>query len=129
MRDCGDGAVDFRAILPILAEATPDLHLSIENPTSAMASQMIQIFDPVWLAAHPDLTVEEFAAFIEMVAACERRVARGEVSDPAAYEAAPFGYAEAVGYIIDSAAHLRGLIAELGLPRRRGHEALAGGAG
>jgi hypothetical protein len=108
--------VDFRAILPILADARADLNLSIENPTAMMPVQAIPIFDPRWSAAHPDLSVEEFAAFVELVAACEQRVASGELIDLETYQRLPFGYAEAVGYIADSAAYLRGLIDELGLP-------------
>jgi sugar phosphate isomerase/epimerase len=115
-RTCGQGAVDFRAILPILAAARPDLTLSIENPTSAPPIQTIPVFDPAWLAAHPDLTPAELAAFFRVVAARERRIASGEIDDPETYQARPFGHAEAVAYITDSAAYLRGLIAELGLP-------------
>ena len=115
VRPCGQGAVDFRAILPILAAAWPHLTLSIENPTSMLPLQTIQIFDPVWLAAHPDLTLEEYASYIRLVRDCEGRVARGEITDPMAYQALPFGYWEAVSYIRESAAHLRALIAELGL--------------
>ena len=33
-RPCGEGVVDFSAILPILARSKPDLHLSIENDES-----------------------------------------------------------------------------------------------
>ncbi len=51
-----------------------------------------------------------------MVTACERRIARGEIVDPETYQAQPFGAAEAVGSIIASAAHLRGLLAVLDLP-------------
>jgi sugar phosphate isomerase/epimerase len=116
VRPCGQGAVDFRAILPILAAANPGLNLSIENPTAHLPLQTIQLFDPVWLAAHPDLAVDEFAAYIELVVDCERRVARGEIIAPDAYQAAPFGYAEAVGYIKESAAYVRGLMVEMGLP-------------
>jgi sugar phosphate isomerase/epimerase len=115
-RPCGHGAVDFRAILPILAAARPDLTLSIENPTEHLPLQTIQVFDPVWLAAHPDLTVEEYAAYIQLVRSCEQRVAAGEIVDPATYQAGPFGYVEAVAYIRDSAAYLRGLIAGLDRP-------------
>ena len=67
IRPCGEGAVDFRAILPILAEAKPDLTLSIENPTTRGGIGITEISDPVWAAAHPDLTVEEFAAWIRLV--------------------------------------------------------------
>jgi sugar phosphate isomerase/epimerase len=112
-RPCGQGVVDFRAILPILAASRPDLNLSIENPTARAPITPIQIFDSVWIAAHPDLTVEEFAAFVRLVGQYEKRMARGEIPDHATYQAQPFGYTEAVAYIKDSAAHLRDLLAEI----------------
>jgi sugar phosphate isomerase/epimerase len=115
-RSCGEGVVDFQAILPILAAVRPDLTLSIENPTSHQPLQTIPIFDPTWLAAHPDLTLDEMAAFVQLVRRCEQRVARGEIVDPATYLTTPFGYAEAVAYIQNSAAYLRGLLADLGRP-------------
>jgi sugar phosphate isomerase/epimerase len=113
MRPCGDGVVDFAAVLPILAEAKPDLNLSIENPTNRSPLNYVQIWDPVWLAAHPDLTTDELAAYVHLVKRYEERVAHGEVEHPDAVQARPFGYDEAVAYIVDSAAHVRGLIAAL----------------
>jgi sugar phosphate isomerase/epimerase len=114
-RPCGQGVIDFRAVLPILAAARPDLNLSIENPTSHMPLQTIPVFDPAWAPAHPDLPVDELAAWFQLVKECEWRIERGEVEDARAHLARPFGYAEAVAYIAQSAAHVRGIIAELGL--------------
>jgi sugar phosphate isomerase/epimerase len=111
-RPCGQGVVDFRSILPILAASQPELNLSIENPTARAPIAPIQIFDAVWIAAHPDLTVAEFAAFVRIIRQYEKRMARGEISDHETYQAQPFGYAEAVGYIKESAAYLRDLLAE-----------------
>lgn len=111
-RPCGQGVVDFRTILPILAASRPDLNLSIENPTGRSPIAPIQIFDPVWLAAHPDLTVAEFASYVQLVRRYEERIARGEVPDLETEQARPFGYAEAVAYIQESAAYLRTFLAE-----------------
>jgi sugar phosphate isomerase/epimerase len=115
-RPCGQGVVDFGAILPILAAARPDLNLSIENPTSHLPLQTIPVFDLDWPISHPDLPVDELAAWFQLVKECEWRIERGEIEDAAAHLARPFGYAEAVAYIKDSAAHLRAIIAELELP-------------
>jgi sugar phosphate isomerase/epimerase len=115
-RPCGQGVVDFRTILPLLAASRPNLDLSIENPTARSPIASVQIFDPVWLAAHPDLTVAEFARFIRLVRAYEERFVRGEVADPATYQAQPFGDTEAVAYIRESAAHLRSILAALAPP-------------
>jgi sugar phosphate isomerase/epimerase len=115
-RNCGDGVVDFAAILPILAAAKPDLNLSIENPNGRGGIGITEVYDPAWIAAHPDLTVAEFAAWTRLIKRFEGRVARGETVAPAALQEQPFGYEDAVAYIKDAAALLRGLIAELPRP-------------
>jgi len=113
MRPCGTGVVDFHGLLPIVAAANPTLHLSIENDESledrprARSRMRIEIDNPDFLAGHPDLTEEEKAAYLDMVAAYEQRIANGEVPSFDEYAAQPYGYAETVKYIQDSAAHLR----------------------
>lgn len=128
MRPCGEGVVDFRAILPILAAAKPDINLSIENYESFAdrpripPKMVIEIADPDWLAGHPDLGVEEYAAYVEMVIAYGRRIAAGEVPDRntfATWAQTNYLYDETVKYIKDSAAHVRGICNELGLPLRK----------
>jgi len=98
-RACGEGIVDFAAILPILAAANPDLNLSLEmaascedKPRAANPRQCIQIDDPVWRAAHPDLTVEELEAYMALVDGYEARITSGEIDDWVAYEARNYGY-------------------------------------
>ncbi|MBZ9939414.1 sugar phosphate isomerase/epimerase [Mesorhizobium sp. BR1-1-16] len=122
MRPCGEGIVDFAAILPILAAANPALNLTIENTQSqddkpdSNAVIHIEIFDPDWLAGHPDLTVEEYAAFHAMVLDYQRRVAAESIDGIAAYAARPFGYAEAVASIEAGARHIRAVCDAAGLP-------------
>src|SRR5262245_61694714 len=124
-REIGDGVVDFRAILPILAEHRPELNLSIENPTTRGGIGITEIYDPVWAAAHPDLTVEEFAAWIRLVKGFEGRVARGETVAPEVLQATPFAYEDAVAYIKDGAALLRGIVADLGVAGATGQQPTA----
>lgn len=117
-RPCGQGVVDFPAVLSILDAARPGLNLSIENPpignTHARSPiSPIQIFDQVWLAAHPDLAVEELASYVRLVRRYEERLARGEVADIATYQACPYDYAEAVAYIQESADYLRSILNEM----------------
>jgi sugar phosphate isomerase/epimerase len=122
MRPCGEGVVDFSELLPILAAANPDLNLTIENDESLAdrprqrLRMVVEIYEPAFLAAHPDLTVEEFAAYMALVHAYDGSIARGERPDWQAWAARPFGYAETVDYIRRSAAHLRAVCAERGLP-------------
>lgn len=132
-RACGEGIVDFAAILPILAAANPGLNLSLEmaascqdKPRAPNPRQSIQIDDPLWRAAHPDLRPEELEAYWAMVLAYEARIATGEVEDWESYEARNYGYpdyrqqnyryAEARDYIARSAGHIRSLCQSLALP-------------
>lgn len=131
-RPVGKGIVDFRAILPIIAAANPNLNLTIENaqsvednPRKANPRQCIQIADPAWLAAHPDLSVGELAAYLDTIHAFEARVRSGEIPDWETYEATNygypsyaqqnFGYAETLEFIRQGATFLRELCADLGL--------------
>ena len=68
--------VDFAAILPILAAARPDLNLSIENPNGRGGIGITEVYDPAWNAAHPDLTVAEFAAWTRLSKRFDGRGAR-----------------------------------------------------
>lgn len=128
MRPCGGGVVDFRAIMPILAAANPDLNLSIENYESFSdrprnpPKMIIEIADPKWLEGHPDLSVEEYADYMKMVQDYAARIASGEVLDResfAAWAVKNYHYAETVDYIKTSAAHVRGICEELGLPLKK----------
>lgn len=124
LRPCGLGAVDFAGIMEVLAAANPDLNLSIENNESytdrprPIDRKRIDIFDPVWRAGHPDLDVDEFAAYVELAQTYARRIAAGEVPDLATYSRIPFGFDEAVDYILVSAAHIRAICAERDIPIR-----------
>jgi hypothetical protein len=68
------------------------------------------MFDPTWLAAHPDQTLTEFAAYVKLVNRCQEQVRTGEVPDPEQYAATGFDDDDALAYIKDSAAYLRGLL-------------------
>lgn len=133
-RPIGEGIVDFAAILPVLIGAKPDIHLTMENrqpdgdaaasyPAFKVAKRpnvtgtLVQIYDPVWQAAHPDLTVGELASFTRLAAVGTGRVCRGETPGLADYAAADFGYDQAVEFIQQGARHLRRLLAGLGRDR------------
>lgn len=125
LRPCGQGIVDFDAILPILAKANPNLNLTIENAESFVDRPrkarplVIEIADPIWLDAHPDLTPEEYAVYIEMIQAFGARVASGEVQDYDSYAnwlEAHYGFDETVKFIQDSAAHIRSICKAQNLP-------------
>lgn len=131
-RPCGTGIVDFSAVLSLLARCNPQLNLSLEiaqssadKPRKANPRQCIQIDDPVWRAGHPDLTPEELEAYFAMLDIYQQRVVAGEVADWESFESANYGYpgyeqqaygfSQAVGFIQQSAAHIRALCAGQGI--------------
>ncbi len=133
-RGLAEGVVDLAQILPILAAANPALNLSLETEPSvadrprskANLRQCIEIHDPGWLAGHPDLTVVELAAYLELIHGFEERVHSGEVLDWAGYQTRHFGYPtyehqtfgfdEALDFIRDNVAYLRTICHDLDLP-------------
>ncbi|WP_438752252.1 sugar phosphate isomerase/epimerase family protein [Pararhizobium sp. O133] len=121
-RVCGDGVVDFAAILSILAKANSGLNLSIENdqpyddlPRNPVPIR-IEIDDPDWRRSHPDLSDEEFAAFRGLVAEGDARIARGEVEPIARHAERRPGYTETVAFIRSCADHLRAICLRDNLP-------------
>jgi sugar phosphate isomerase/epimerase len=119
LRPSGQGVVDFRQLLPILAKANPDLNLSIENDDShvdrprPIVRRRVEIFDALWLQGHPDLTVEEFGAFMHMVQEYGQKITSGAVASWEVYAARPYGFAETVAFIKESASYLRGICVEV----------------
>jgi len=115
-RPCGDGVVDFAAVVEILAAANPRLNLTIENAephaerTIGRTQTIVEVFDPRFLEGHPDLSVEELAAYLALVRDYEQGFGARGILDWAAYEARTFGYDESVAEIQRSASHLRTLI-------------------
>jgi sugar phosphate isomerase/epimerase len=121
LRPCGQGVVDFRELIPILAEANPNLNLSIENDDShvdrprPIVRRRIDIFDPLWLDGHPDLSVHEYGAYMLLVQEYGRKIATGEIPDWQTYADQPYGYAETAAYVRESARHIRAVCAERGI--------------
>jgi sugar phosphate isomerase/epimerase len=111
-RECGAGVIDFDAVVPLLHAANPELNLTIENNYSLSDQPLIyrntiELFDPEWRAAHPDLTEDELEAYLAMLEAYTTRVEQEGLPDFDTYHNAPFQYEETVRWITDSADHLR----------------------
>lgn len=110
-RPAGEGALDWPAILPILAEHSPDLPLSIEDHKWLFD---FPIFDPAWHAFHPDLTSAELGLVTGIAWACQKKIDAGQIIDPQQYENIPL--AEQLLDRIDSGRdYLNNLLDELGL--------------
>lgn len=123
-RPCGQGVIDFAAILTILAAAQPELNITIENsepyedgPKLAKFG-FLEIADPAVIALHPDCTVAEYADYVDMVHKYEARIDAGEVP-PLIEEVRDFDYAASVRDILFSRDHLRGICENLNLPLRQ----------
>jgi len=110
-RPCGEGAIDWSVVLPILAEHKPDLTLSIEDEPYM---RDYPIFEPDFLAYHPDLTPVELAALVKVAREWTARIERGESPEPHAYEARGW-QADSDGRIERAAAHLNQVLSATGL--------------
>jgi sugar phosphate isomerase/epimerase len=120
MRPCGTGAVDFAAILPIILAANPTINLSMETdqartPGAVPLDMLIELYNPEFLAGHPDLSEPELAQYKALIQSYEGRIAAGTELSIDEYLAQPFGYDECVRYIHDSAKHLREVLSATGL--------------
>jgi sugar phosphate isomerase/epimerase len=74
LRPCGEGVIDWDAVLDILGSAPPSLNLSIELHNGQFG---LEIFDPKWLALHPDLTVVELAEIVRLAKASDVQLTKG----------------------------------------------------
>ncbi|MBI2302002.1 MAG: sugar phosphate isomerase/epimerase, partial [Armatimonadetes bacterium] len=120
----GRGALDWRTILPVLAEYEPDLPVSIEDHKWLF---YFHCFDRRWLALHPDLTREEYAEVMQFAWRCHEGMRLGVYPDPEEYD--KFAHVEEVHERLRAGAeYLKDLIAELGL-RDRGVRNVPAGLG
>jgi sugar phosphate isomerase/epimerase len=110
---CGDGIIDWRRLLATLAEHQPALQLSIESPLRMWGDMSIQIYDPVWQAAHPDLTVGELAEVVRLTRLYEERVRHGEVRSAEAINATPLNLEQQLSFIQRTADYLRQILSSL----------------
>jgi len=112
----GRGVLDWRSILPALAEYEPDLPLSIEDHKWLFD---FHVFDDQWIRLHPDLTREEFARVMQLAWRCQKRIIAGTLPHPETYEKKPHveEMEERLGAGRD---YLKGLLKELGLRDKPG---------
>lgn len=118
MRPCGTGVIDFAELLGIVLAANPAVNLTLENDEAREPGgrgalvTLIELYHPEFLAAHPDLSTQEFAAYVELLHHYDALVRDGRRPGQDAYGARPFGYRECVAYIQDSRDHLRDALAK-----------------
>lgn len=83
-RPCGQGVIDWNALIGILADHSPGLNLSLEDNDGCMP---IPIFQEDWQSLHPDLSVTELAEVVRLARHCEDRIAAGAIETPLVYRA------------------------------------------
>jgi sugar phosphate isomerase/epimerase len=121
-RMCGSGLVDFTAVLAELNKYRPDLNVTIECDPPRLGvvkgePHFLEIYNPEWIAAHPDLSREEFAAYFELVRDYTERIRNGNVKSWQQHNSDTFEYVEAIQCIEYSKQHIENICLELGITR------------
>lgn len=98
---CGEGVIDWPAILGIFAEQAPPFSTWIELHRGQFR---LPLFDPGFLASQPDLAVAELAELTRLATVSDRKLARGEIPPPDAYQTEP------VRRLQPTLAYLRGVL-------------------
>ncbi|HVL26072.1 MAG TPA: sugar phosphate isomerase/epimerase family protein [Thermomicrobiales bacterium] len=115
IRACGDGIIDWTDVLHSLREHQPELNLSVET-VSGPGRNRIEIFDPAWQDAHPDLDVRELMDLVRMAHETDQRIARGEIPGRDDYYPPDGLDAEGqIAFVHRCHAHLRDVMAALEL--------------
>ncbi|MET3289457.1 UNVERIFIED_CONTAM: sugar phosphate isomerase/epimerase [Brevibacillus sp. OAP136] len=127
-RMCGSGVVDFKAVFTELNKYNPDLTITIECDTPRLGAvkgepHFLEIYNPDWIAGHPDLSREEFAAYFELARDYTERIHKGMVKSWQKLHAENFEYPEAIQAIAFSKQHIEGICKELGIKRGTGAHA------
>jgi len=113
LRPCGQGIVDWDALLAVLYAANPHLNLSIEDNQGYMD---VEYRDPGWRAAHPDLGDEELDHVAALAVRSEENIAAGRWPDPVEYDAHPWEQHKVVR-LVESRDFLRSLLVRNGYDR------------
>ena len=102
---CGEGVLDWAALLDVLTKANPRLNVSIEGAGSHRGRLRMPISDARWHTGHPDLDADEFA---EVCALADRYAERDDGFGAEVFAA---GAEDVLGdvdqFVLTSAAHLR----------------------
>jgi sugar phosphate isomerase/epimerase len=112
VRPCGQGIIDWEALISALHSGNPNLDLSIEM-TNDRLLMGVPIFHEVWEGAHPDLSMTEFAAVVRLTTECERRIASGAIPAVAEYHEQPFGLAAKEEFLRESVSYIRQIVAKI----------------
>ena len=116
IRPCGEGVINWRVVLSLLAEHNSELHLTVENVAGRDRS-CIHIYDPRWQASQPDLSVEEVQTLVRHAHETEARIQRGDIADQDHYfPSSGLSVDGQVDLIRRCHAHLRQVLESLATP-------------
>lgn len=112
VRPPGAGVCDWDKILPVLAEYSPGLRLSIEDHKWL---HDVPIFTDAWHEAVDNLSRQELARTVALAWDCQQKIAAGQLPDPEEYEKIPH-VDEVHARLAAGRDHLNGVIRRLNLP-------------
>jgi sugar phosphate isomerase/epimerase len=110
IRPCGDGIVDWSAVVSALVECNPNLNLSVEC-ISIRDDAPIPIHDPRWRAAQPDQSTDELE---QLEAYAARSEQDGVVGPERYYRTSVLSTDEQIEFIRRCHAHLRRCLGKTG---------------
>lgn len=87
VKPCGEGLVGFEEIFQILNRYDKEMHVQIEDHKGYMP---LNLYEETWLRMHPELQLDEVMQLVKDAERFQRRLAAGEETDPALYEAVPY---------------------------------------
>ncbi|MBW9108489.1 sugar phosphate isomerase/epimerase family protein [Microbacterium ureisolvens] len=109
---CGEGVMDWPAVLDLLLQHNPGLNLTIEPIGRVRAEMALHTSDPTWRAGHPDLTDAALGELYALAQAYEARAERGD-TETIAQLRAPRPDTDLVTFLLACADHLRAVLAQL----------------
>ncbi|GAA4078915.1 hypothetical protein [Nocardioides kongjuensis] len=110
---CGEGVIRWEEVLAALIDQAPRLTLSIEGIDRSNGELPLYLNDPVWISAHPDMTVAELSEIVRMTNEHELRAEAGNARSLEVLRQ-PVTEDQSLTYISDSARHLRRCLEALG---------------
>lgn len=75
--EISNGIVDFEKVFQLLSSLQNQIHLSVEDHGGDFT---LPIYDPVFTAKFPDLSIKEFSSLLNMAQITKDKVAKGECS-------------------------------------------------
>jgi len=106
IRACGDGTIDWQAVLGALFAAGVNPNFTIENAGGPDKNQ-IPLFEPEWQALQPDVVLGEVLELMRMARTFEEAVRARAMPAPDDYYPSPDDLSELEGFISRSAQTLK----------------------